>query len=65
MPRLELLQVEYTEADPNYRYFDTFEEYKASGGRGNELKWRLAQSVATVLLCEKEADKWREEENID
>ncbi|HIF9538211.1 DUF1870 family protein [Photobacterium damselae subsp. damselae] len=65
LTRLDRLQVEHDEADPNYRYFDTFEGYKASGGAGNELKWRLAQSVATALLCKVEADKWREEETID
>ncbi|PMT73867.1 DUF1870 domain-containing protein [Vibrio parahaemolyticus] len=65
LTRLERLQVEFDETDPNYRYFETFEEYTASGGAGNELKWRLAQSVATALLCESEADKWRQEEVID
>ncbi|MGM6589807.1 DUF1870 family protein [Vibrio parahaemolyticus] len=64
LTRLERLQVEFDETDPNYRYFETFDEYKAYGGTGNELKWRLAQSVATTLLCETEADKWREEETI-
>tara|TARA_Y100000588_G_C14278788_1_gene935868 strand:- start:5199 stop:5558 length:360 start_codon:yes stop_codon:yes gene_type:complete len=65
LTRLERLQVEFDEADPDYRYFASFNEYKASGGAGNELRWRLAQSVAAALLCEKEADKWREEETID
>ncbi|GGB52880.1 hypothetical protein GCM10011607_11720 [Shewanella inventionis] len=65
LTRLERLQVGFDEADPNYRYFENFEDYKASGGTGNELKWRLAQSVATVFLCETEADKWREEETVD
>ncbi|HHY0551884.1 TPA: DUF1870 family protein [Vibrio parahaemolyticus] len=65
LARLERLQVEFDEVDVNYRYFETFDEYKAAGGAGNELKWRLAQSVASALLCESEADKWREEETID
>lgn len=65
LTRLEQLQVEFDESDPNYRYFETFSDYKAAGGTGNELKWRLAQSVATALLCESEADKWRAEETID
>ncbi|AWK84453.1 DUF1870 family protein [Photobacterium damselae] len=65
LTRLERLQHEFDEADPNYRYFESFDEYKISGGTGNELKWRLAQSVATALLCEIEADKWRMEEVID
>ncbi|EIY4766806.1 DUF1870 family protein [Vibrio cholerae] len=64
LTRLERLQVESGEVDPNYRYFETFDEYKEAGGTGNELKWRLAQSVATALLCESEAEKWREEETI-
>ena len=63
--RLERLQIEFDEDDPNYRYFDSFDKYKTSGGTGNELKWRLAQSVATALLCETAADKWREVETID
>lgn len=65
LTRLEQLQVEFDESDPNYRYFETFDEYKAAGGAGNELKWRLAQSVASTLLCESEAEKWRKEETID
>lgn len=65
LTRLERLHVEFDEADPNYRYFENFEGYKASGGAGNEINWRLAQSVAAALLCEKEADKWRKEETID
>ncbi|MGR5451413.1 DUF1870 family protein [Vibrio sp. PNB22_3_1] len=65
LTRLDQLQVEFDETDPNYRYFENFSDYKAAGGAGNELKWRLAQSVATALLCEKEADKWRAEEAID
>ncbi len=40
-------------------------DYKAAGGAGNELKWRMAQSVAAALLCESVADKWRAEETID
>lgn len=64
LTRQEQLQFEFNEQDPNYRYFDTFEEYKNAGGGGNELKWRLAQSVATALLCEREAEKWRIEEII-
>nr|AKN37110.1 Putative cytoplasmic protein [Vibrio cyclitrophicus]AKN38181.1 hypothetical protein [Vibrio splendidus] len=65
LTRLERVELLHDVGDPNYRYFDSFEEYKASGGAGSELKWRLAQSVATALLCESEADKWREEETID
>jgi len=64
LTRQELLQFEYDDKDPNYRYFDKFEEYKVAGGGGNELMWRLAQSVATALLCEREAEKWRIEETI-
>lgn len=65
LTRLERLQVQFDEADPNYRYFEKFEDYKATGGAGNKLKWRLAQSVATALLCKLKADNWREEETID
>lgn len=65
LTRLERLQVEFDEADPNYRYFESFDEYKASGGAGNELKWRLAQSVSAALFCERESDKWRAEETIE
>lgn len=64
LSRMEYLQVEHDESDPSIRYFETFDEYKAAGGGGNELKWRLAQSVAAALLCESEAEKWREEETI-
>lgn len=64
LTRQERLQFEYDDKDPNYRYFDTFEEYKEAGGGGNELMWRLAQSVATALLCERESEKWRIEETI-
>ena len=64
LSRLEYLQHEHDESDPSIRYFETFHEYKAAGGGGNELKWRLAQSVATALLCEREAESWREEETI-
>ena len=65
LTRTERLQLEFNEQDPNYRYFDSFEEYKAAGGGGNELMWRLAQSVAATLLCEREAYKWRNEETIN
>ncbi|TQP89061.1 DUF1870 family protein [Vibrio cholerae] len=65
LSRIEYLQVEHDESDPSIRYFETFDEYKAAGGGGNELKWRLAQSVATALLCERDADKWRKEETIN
>lgn len=64
LSRLEYLQFEHDESDPSIRYFETLDEYKAAGGGGNELKWRLAQSVAAALLCESEAEKWREEETI-
>lgn len=60
----ERLTIEHDESDCNYRYFDTFEEYKSTGGTGNVLMWRLAQSVATVLLCRQEAEKWHNEEII-
>jgi len=64
LSRLEMLQFEFDESNPSYCYFETFKAYKSAGGAGNELKWRLAQSVATALLCEREADKWRVEETI-
>lgn len=64
LTRLENLQFEYDDTDPAYQYFENFDGYKAAGGGGNELMWRLAQSVATQLLCEREADKWRQEETI-
>lgn len=63
LSRLDMLQFECDENNPNYRYFERFSEFKAAGG-GNELKWRLAQSVASQLLCEREADKWRNKETI-
>ena len=37
------------------------EYFKAAEGGGNELKWRLAQSVSAQLVCEKDAYKWRKE----
>lgn len=65
LSRFECLQFERRdESDPSIRYFETFDEYKAAGGGGNELKWRMAQSVSAALLCESEAEKWREEETI-
>ncbi|HAS6410391.1 TPA: DUF1870 family protein [Vibrio vulnificus] len=64
LSRLEYLQFERDDSDPSICYFETFDEYKAAGGGGNELKWRLAQSVATALLCEREAESWKEEETI-
>lgn len=64
LTRLDRLQFDFNDADPNYRYFETFNAFKSAGGGGNELMWRLAQSVATALLCEREADKWREAETI-
>ena len=60
LTRLERLQIEFDKADPNYCYFYSFNDYKSAGGEGNELKWRLAQSVATAALCESEAEKWNE-----
>lgn len=65
LTRLDRLRFDFNDADPNYRYFETFKDFKSAGGGGNELMWRLAQSVATALLCEREADKWREEETIN
>lgn len=59
LTRMDRLQVDIDEKSPNYRYFDKFADYKAAGGAGNELMWRLAQSVATAVLCEREADNWR------
>ncbi|WON78055.1 DUF1870 family protein [Serratia sp. UGAL515B_01] len=64
LTRLERLQFAFNDTDPNYRYFETFEEYKAANGCGNELMWRVAQSVSASLICEREADKWRSEEII-
>lgn len=64
LSRLDYLQFEHDDSDPSIRYFETFDEYKAAGGGGNELKWRLAQSVASALLCEREAESWKEEETI-
>jgi len=63
LTRIERLSVEFDAVDPNYRYFQTFDEYKASGGGGNALKWRLAQSVAAHILSEQQADCWRREES--
>lgn len=51
--RQDRLQCDYDENDPNYCYFDTFEEYKSAGGEGGKIEWRLAQSVVTALLCER------------
>lgn len=65
LTRLEMLQIEFDDANPNYRYFESYSDFKAAGGAGNELKWRLAQSVSAQLLCEREADKWRAEETIE
>ncbi|MGL5103050.1 MAG: DUF1870 family protein [Plesiomonas sp.] len=64
LTRTERLQVEFDSNDVNYCYFETYDEYKDAGGSGNELMWRLAQSISAVLLCEREADKWRQEETI-
>lgn len=63
LTRLDMLQFDYDEADPMYRYFDSYDAFKAATG-ASVVKWRLAQSVATALLCEREADKWRQEEKI-
>jgi hypothetical protein len=60
----EMLQLEFNEGDPNYCYFDTFEDFKKAGGAGNELKWRLAQSISARLLMERAADAWQQEETI-
>lgn len=65
LTRMDRLQVDIDDQSPNYRYFDRFSDYKAAGGAGNELMWRLAQSVATEVLCERESDQWREEETIN
>lgn len=65
LTRLERLQLKFKTDDPNYRYFELFEEYKASGGGGNELMWRLAQSVAAHILHEQQAQLWRDEEAIN
>lgn len=65
LTRLERLQLESDDNDPSYRYFETFSEYKACNGGGNELMWRIAQSVATQLLCEQQAHLWRIEETIN
>ena len=65
LTRLERLGFECDELDCNYRYFDSYDEYKSAGGGGNKLMWRLAQSVATALLCDKQAEIWRKEETID
>lgn len=64
LSREELLSVEYDEANPNYRHFETFKEYKDANGGGNELKWRLAQSIASQLLCEQQALLWQQRETI-
>ena len=64
LTRLERLQLESDDNDPSCRYFETFEEYKACGGGGNELMWRLAQSVAAHILHEQQAQLWRIQEAI-
>ncbi|WP_413734289.1 DUF1870 family protein [Shewanella sp. BJSY2023SW005] len=64
LSRYEMLQFEFDETNPNYRYFETYDEFKEAGGGGNELKWRLAQSVSAALLCERSADYWRTQEIV-
>lgn len=63
LSRVELLQVEHDAADPMYTYYAEYENFKAATG-ASVIMWRLAQSVASVLLCEREAEEWRKEETI-
>lgn len=64
LKRAEMLKYEFDKINPNYQYFETFKEFKAAGGGGNELFWCLAQSVSSQLVSEQEAEKWRQEETI-
>lgn len=63
LTRLDMLQVQYNQADPMYHYFDNYDEFHNETG-ASLIKWRLAQSVSAALLCEREAEKWRAEETI-
>lgn len=56
LTRIEMLQVEFDAASPQYTYFANFDDYKAAGGAGNELKWKLAQSASLQIVCEREAN---------
>lgn len=64
LTRHDLLSVSFNENDPSYCYFETFSEYKDAGGGGNELMWRLAQSVSAELLAENLAAVCESEEII-
>lgn len=61
LTRIDMLQVGYDAAAPMYQYFAEYEDFNAITG-ASVIKWRLAQSVASVLLCEREAEAWRKEE---
>lgn len=63
LSRFDMLQVECAEADPMYTFFADYVDFKDKTG-ASVIKWRLAQSVATALLVEREAESWREEETI-
>jgi hypothetical protein len=63
LTRLDMLQVQYSKTDPMYQYFADYDEFYNKTG-ASLIKWRLAQSVAAALLCEREAEKWRVEETI-
>jgi hypothetical protein len=62
LTRIDMLSKDFDPTNPNYNYYPTFEEFKAAGGGGNELKWKIAQSVSSQLICEREAEKFRQEE---
>jgi hypothetical protein len=63
LSRLDMLQTEHDANDPMFKYFDSYDDFHAATG-ASVVMWRLAQSVATALLCEREAEKWRHEETI-
>lgn len=64
LTRHERLELEPEAGNPNYTYFETYEEYQAANGGGNPLMWRLAQSVAAASLAITNAEQWRDEETV-
>ena len=64
LTRMDLLAVEFNPDNAAYRYFDSIDEHEKALGARSVINWRMAQSVASQLVMEKQAALWQTEETI-
>lgn len=62
--RQSMLDRDFDKDDPMYTYFEEYSDFKKLTG-AHYIKWRLAQSVAAGLACEKHAKICNDNDIID